>query len=236
MRKKNKLSKYIKQKNSIGLVSYSEASSLFLYDNFLANCSPDRILKIIWKYELFKMIQNIPGDIVECGVHRGSGIYLFAKLIKIFKPNSLSKVLGFDFFGKSQKIKNKFDIDHKVNQNHHGLGSSKKEIIKNLKFHNIKNVKLIPGDVCLTSKSYVKKNVGFRISMLILDVDNYEGTLECLKNFYPNVTRGGIIVFDEYALEKYGESDAVDEFFKNKKIKIKSSSWSSTPSAYIIKE
>ena len=72
--------------------------------------------------------------------------------------------------------------------------------------------------------------------MLILDVDNYEGTLECLKNFYPNVTRGGIIVFDEYALEKYGESDAVDEFFKDKNIKIKTSSWSSTPTAYIIKE
>lgn len=236
MQKKNKLSKYIKKKNPISSVSYSEASSLFSYDNFLAKCSHDRIQKIVWKYELFKMVQNIPGDIVECGVHKGSGIYLFAKLIKIFKPNSLSKVLGFDFFGKSQKIKNKFDIDYKINQNHRGHGSSRKEIIKNLKFHNIKNVKLIPGDVCLTSKSYVKKNVGFRISMLILDLDNYEGTLECLKNFYPNVTRGGIIVFDEYALEKYGESDAVDEFFKNKKIKIKSSSWSSTPSAYIIKE
>ena len=80
-------------------MSYNEASSLFSYDNFLAKCSHDRIQKIVWKYELFKMIQNIPGDIVECGVHKGSGIYLFAKLIKIFKPNSLSKVLGFDFFG-----------------------------------------------------------------------------------------------------------------------------------------
>ena len=72
--------------------------------------------------------------------------------------------------------------------------------------------------------------------MLILDVDNYEGTLECLKNLYPNVTRGGIIVLDEYALEKYGESDAVDEFIKNKKLKIRSAPWSSTPSAYIIKK
>ena len=40
------------------------------------------------------------------------------------------------------------------------------------------------------------------------------------KKFYPHVTRGGIIVFDEYALEKYGESDAVDEFFKIKKLRL----------------
>ena len=70
--------------------------------------------------------------------------------------------------------------------------------------------------------------------MLILDVDNYEGTLECLKNLYPNITRGGIIVFDEYALQGHGESDAVDEFFKNKKIKLKSFSWANSPTAYAV--
>tara|TARA_Y100001935_G_C17236016_1_gene473046 strand:+ start:88 stop:795 length:708 start_codon:yes stop_codon:yes gene_type:complete len=234
--KNKKLLKYINKKNSISRVLKSHATSLLSYDNFLENCNHDRIQKIVWKYELFKMIQNIPGDIVECGVHKGSGIYLFAKLVKIFKPNSLCKVLGFDFFGKSQKVKNKFSIDYKINQNHQGHGSNKSKILKNLRKIGIKNVKLISGDVCISSKLYVKKNIGFRISMLILDVDNYEGTLECLKNFYPHVTRGGIIVFDEYALEKYGESDAVDEFFKDKKIKIKTVNWSSTPSAYIIKQ
>ena len=71
--------------------------------------------------------------------------------------------------------------------------------------------------------------------LLVLDVDNYEGTLACLKNLYPFVTKGGVIVFDEYALKQYGESDAVDEYFKNHKIKIRSLPWTSTPSAYIIK-
>ena len=173
---------------------------------------------------------------MECGVHKGSGIYLYSKLLKIFKPNSLSKVVGFDFFGKPQKVKNKFKIDHKVNENHNRNGSKEKKIIENLKKYQINNVKLIAGDVCVTTKQYSKKNIGFRISMLVLDVDNYEGTLECLKNLYPNVTRGGLIVLDEYALEKYGESDAVDEYIKNKNLKIRSVPWSSTPTAYIVKE
>ena len=110
------------------------------------------------------------------------------------------------------------------------------KIVKELKKFNINNVKLVSGDVCKSTKDYVKKNIGFRISMLVLDVDNYEGTVACLENLFPSVTKGGIIVFDEYALETYGESDAVDEFLKGKKLKLKSIPWCSTPTAYVIKD
>ena len=213
-----------------------DAMSLLSYDEFLANSSYDRVQKILSKYELFKIVQNIPGDIVECGVHKGSGIYLYSKLLKLFKPHSVSRVVGFDFFGETQKVKNKYKLDYICNKDHRGIGSKKTTILNNLKKFEISNTKLISGDVCLTTKKYVKENIGFRISMLILDVDNYEGTLACLKNLYPNVTKGGMVVFDEYALETYGESDAVDEFIKDKKLKLKSIPWCSTPTAYAIKE
>jgi len=238
---KKKLKNYTKKtiaiKKGIGRkLKNAEAISLLSYDEFLANSSYDRIQKILSKYELFKLAEKVPGDIVECGVHKGSGIYLYAKFLKLFKPHTLTKVIGFDFFGKPQKVKNKYKLDYMCNLDHKGIGATKNTIINNLKKFNINNVKLISGDVCNTTKDYVKKNLGFRISMLILDVDNYEGTLECLKNLYPFVTKGGIIVFDEYALETYGESDAVDEFLKNKKLKIKSIPWASTPTAYTIKD
>ena len=236
MNTKSKLKKYRNQTRSENTsLKQHEALSLLIYDDFLANSGYDRIQKILSKYELFKMAQNIPGDIVECGVHKGSGVYLYAKLLKLFKPHSLTKVIGFDFFGKKQKIKNRYKLDYICNKFHRGNGSEKTTIIKKLKKFGIMNVKLVSGDVCQTTKEYVKKNIGFRISMLFLDVDNYEGTLACLKNLYPYVTKGGLLVFDEYALENYGESDAVDEFIKNRKIKLKSIPWSSTPTGYFIK-
>ena len=241
MKSKNKLKNYTKKtlavKKGFGKkLQKSEATSLLCYDEFLANSSFDRIQKILSKYELFKIVKNIPGDIVECGVHKGSGIYLYAKFLKLFKPHSLTRVIGFDFFGKPQKVKNKYKLDYICNVDHRGIGTTKNTIIKNLKKFGINNVKLISGDVCHTTKNYVNKNLGFRISMLVLDVDNYEGTIECLKNLYPYVTKGGMIIFDEYALETYGESDAVDEFLKDKKLKMRSISWSSTPTAYVIKD
>ena len=50
------------------------------------------------------------------------------------------------------------------------------------------------------------------------------------------MAKGGVIAFDEYALQGHGESDAVDEFFKDKKIKLKSFSWANSPTAYTVIE
>ncbi len=222
-----------------GFAKPSSEQSMKSYDSFLANSEVDRLQKILTKYELFKMIMEIPGDIVECGVHSGSGVYLYSKLLQIFKPHSIQRVIGFDFFGQKKKHSSKYKIDNDTIDEHLDssvFGSDPKTILQNLKKVGLENVDLIAGDVKISTKNYVKNNLGFRISMLILDVDNYEGTLHALKNLYPLVTKGGIIVLDEYALRTYGESNAVDEYFSNQNIKIKTISWAITPSAYIIKE
>ena len=85
-----------------------------------------------------------------------------------------------------------------------------------------------------TTKKYARDSFGSRIALLYLDVDNYEGTLEILKNLYNKMAKGGVIAFDEYALQGHGESDAVDDFLSNKKVKLKSFSWAKSPTAYII--
>jgi len=213
--------------------------SMEVYDDFLANSEVDRIQKLILKYELFKMTLDVPGDVVECGVQSGSGIYLYAKLMKIFKPHSISRIVGFDFFGSENNTISKYKADQECIEEHQNtklFGAELDTILKNLNNVGIDNVDLIPGDVIFSTKDYVEKHLGFRISLLVLDVDNYEGTLACLENLYPLVTKGGVVVFDEYALRTYGESNAVDEYFKNQKIKIKSFSWGVTPSGYLIKE
>ena len=101
---------------------------------------------------------------------------------------------------------------------------------------NFKNIKLYAGDVKKTTKAYQKESFGSRIALLYLDVDNYEGTLEILKNLYNKMSKGGVIAFDEYALRGHGESDAVDEFLKDKKIKLRSFGWAKSPTAYAVIE
>ena len=87
-----------------------------------------------------------------------------------------------------------------------------------------------------TTRTFASERLGTRFSMLYLDVDNYEGTLACLENLYPLLSPGGALVLDEYALEGYGESNAVDDYFRGKPTRLRTFPWGNTPSAYLIKE
>ena len=208
-----------------------------IYDQFLRETNVDRLQKIIAKYELFKKIINVPGDICECGVYRGSGIFTWVKLMKIFKPNNNFKVVGFDLFGsKDKKLKFKYKIDKKVQAWHNSGTISQKNLLKKCNDWGFKNIKLYAGDVKKTTKKYVKENFGSRISLLYLDVDNYDGTLAILKNLYSKMSKGGLIVFDEYGFKGHGESNAVDKFFEKKKVKLQSLSWANSPTSYIVKD
>ena len=42
-------------------------------NNFYLSCYVTRISKILAHYELFSMVQDLPGTIVECGVFKGAG-------------------------------------------------------------------------------------------------------------------------------------------------------------------
>ena len=208
-----------------------------IYDQFLKETNVGRLQKILARYELFKKIIKVPGDICECGVFKGSGIFTWVKLMKLFKPNNNFNVVGFDLFGKKKgKLKFKFKSDKKVQSWHNSGTISQIELKKKCKEWDFKNLKLYAGDVKKTTKKYVKENFGSRIALLYLDVDNYDGTLAILNNLYSKMAKGGLIAFDEYGLKGHGESQAVDEFFSKKKIKLKSFSWANSPTSYTIIE
>lgn len=210
--------------------------NLDLYDEFLAHASLDRLQKITARYELLKMIREIPGDIAECGVFRGSGIYTLAKLTQILTPHSGRKIIGFDFFETDRKIDFQRKEDKKILDLHDKNLSDRKTILANLAASGIQNVELVAGNAVETTRNYAQKNLGFRIALLYLDVDNYEGTLGILKNLFPLVTPGGIVAFDEYAIRGHGESDAVNSYFEGKNLKLHALPFADTPTAYLIKE
>ena len=75
-----------------------------LYDNFnnFIISEDSRVFnKLVARTLIYDSIKDIPGDIVECGVFKGSGFFTFLKLKKVMNPNSRKKVLGFDYFNSS---------------------------------------------------------------------------------------------------------------------------------------
>jgi hypothetical protein len=93
---------------------------------------------------------------------------------------------------------------------------------------------LIEGDISITSKQFSQNNPGFKISLMYMDLDLEVPTYNTLVNLWDNVTKGGIIVFDEYGYHKWSESKGVDQFIEEKNIEIKSLNFM-CPTAYIKK-
>ena len=202
-------------------------------NNFYLSCDNSRIGKMVAHYELFKMSSKIPGCIIECGVFKGASLIRFATFLKLLKSNK--KIIAFDTFGKHTTTK--ISSDHKRRKillSHGKEAISEKQLMNILKRKGLeKNIQLIKGDITKTVPNYLKLNPKLKISLLNLDVDFYEPSMSILKNFYPKLSKGGILMLDDYGVWD-GETMAVDEYFIDKKIKIRKHMFSKTPS-YIIK-
>ena len=59
----------------------------------------------------------------------------------------------------------------------------------------------------------IKKSLIKEISLLRLDGDFYESTMVTLEELYPLVSKGGIVIIDDYGGFQ-GCKKAVDEYFK----------------------
>lgn len=222
-----------------------------IYNGFFLMNDVERLRKFLVREHLFKMTLELPGDIVEVGVFKGTGVAQFLKLKEIFIPASNKKIVGFDLFDTSNDFKNTLnDKDMELNTYYTSanvnmdVGIPKHDIETILNTFNLTNNKnttddlyqLIDGDVKNTIPEFISNNPGFRISLLHLDLDIDEPTYVSLSLLYDKVVRGGIIIFDEYACDRWTESNAVDRFLnEHPELQIKSLPWSRTPTAYIIK-
>ena len=62
-------------------------------------------------------------------------------------------------------------------------------------------------------------------------------TRAALRNFWGKVSRGGVLLFDEYGILDWpGETAAVDEFLaEHPYVRLQTFNWTNVPGAYIVK-
>ena len=212
------------------------------FNGFIMSSDTKVFNKIIARTLIYERVKDIPGDIVECGVFKGSGFYTFLKLKKILNPCSLKRVVGFDFFDTDQLLSNLNGLDkeamsiffnfRKFEHTDDFKDVLEKKILMDGFFPE--DFELVKGDISQTSKEYVDSHPGLKISLLYIDLDLEEPTYNTLKNFWNNMSKGGIIVFDEYAHPKWSETRGVDRFIEEMNIEIKNLNYI-CPSAYIVK-
>ena len=166
---------------------------------------------------LYDSIRSIDGDIVECGVGRGHSLFSIVRLA--FREGRSRRIWGFDSFEgfpepsvHDQSIRNPKKGDWNR--------STPESIMKLLAQHqlDLDRLTLVKGFFSESLKNYQGPSVAF----LHLDVDLYDSYKTCLEFFWPRITPGGVVLFDEYKgrgqLVKFpGAAKAIDEYFGEQK-------------------
>jgi len=165
---------------------------------------------------------NIPGDFVECGVWRGGSIMVIAKTLLHCNQKD-RKIYLFDTFEGMTEPKESIDesfegmkaaekykrnyIDEKSTSWLNAPIEQVKEAVYSTGYDESKFI-FVKGRVEKTLPHYAPN----KISLLRLDTDWYESTKYELTHLYPRLSKGGILILDDYGHWK-GVKKATDEYF-----------------------
>lgn len=228
-----------KQEESIGpqIVNiWNKCSDLceIKIENFPKYVRRQQLKRFLALYELFKLITNLKGSIIECGVFRGFGLMSWAKLSALLEPENLTRrIYGFDTFAGfpslSVRDKNRntrtFCGDLKSN--------SFDELTELIKLYDldrflghIPKVSLIKGDIAKTVPKFIRNNPHILVSLLFIDCDLFRPTKVALKTFLPRMKKGSILAFDELDNPQWpGETLAMLKVMSGRQYKIQRIEW-----------
>lgn len=201
----------------------------FEYENgFYLTAPVNRISKFATHLDLFRMTSGLPGEIVECGVFKGSSLSRFIKFRSLFENIYSRKIIAFDTFGEfpeavfedDKKRRDQFVAE--AGKNSISIGDFL-SVLQELELNQ--NIELVEGNILSTVPEFIKKSPHLKISLLHIDVDLYEPTKICLDYFFPKVVKNGIVILDDYGAFA-GANKAIDEYFRDKDVVVERLSYS----------
>lgn len=185
------------------------------------------LAKILFLNELYWLILDLPGVIVEFGTWWGQNLTVFENLRAIYEPfNQNRRIIGFDTFKGYPSISDKDRLSetikvggYKVTENYRAY---LEELIdyheKNNVLANVKKHQVVEGDVVETVPRFFKENPETVIALAYFDMALYEPTKVCLETIKPHLVRGSVIMLDDFNWHEYpGETIAFKEVFKGEK-------------------
>lgn len=151
--------------------------------------------------------RSIPGDIVEFGCYIGTTSLFIERLLE--RRNEQRAFHVYDSFeGLPPKVRQD-ESPAGTNFQAGQLAVSKKQFIREFQRSNLKLPVIHKGWFADLTASDVPEHIAFAF----LDGDFYESIKDSLKLVLPRMSRGGVIIFDDYAREALpGVARAVTEF------------------------
>ena len=193
------------------------------------------LAKVLFVNELYELIKDIPGVIMEFGTWWGQNLVLFENLRAIYEPfNQNRRIIGFDSFKGYVNVSSRDKQSDTVKLGGYTVSKNYKKYLEQLiGFHERNNVlghikkhEVVEGDVTVTVPQYLEKNPETIIALAYFDLAVYQPTKVCLDAIKPHLIRGSVIMFDELNSKGYpGETVAFKEVFKDQKFTLRTSKY-----------
>jgi len=140
---------------------------------------------------------NIPGDFIETGVWRGGATIFMQGLLKSSGVQDRIVWVADSFEGLPKPDEKKYAADR---DDKHYLRKELSISLENVK-SNFKKYNLLDGNVKFL-KGWFKDTLPSapirQLSILRLDGDMYESTMDALVHLYPKLSKGGFIIIDDW--------------------------------------
>jgi O-methyltransferase len=198
-----------------GVLAHQLRKAGFRLDSYVhVNFNQHQLKVNSYLIDFFKLIENIPGEVVECGFGEGSSFLILASKCSEDDRN----LTGFDSFkgfpspteednSPRNPKKGEWSVrtldEARLQIQHFGLNPA---------YVNNK-IRLVAGYV----EETLHKNLPAKpIALLHIDLDLYSAYKCTLEILFPLVAEGGIVLFDEYNVKSWpGAKLAVDEYFRD---------------------
>jgi hypothetical protein len=209
-----------------------DRSLKYFMDHFPKYANKVEMSRFLARHELYKLILNTRGSIVECGVAEGEGLLTWAQLSTIHEPMGVWRhIYGFDSFEgfphvHENDVKSLEESPWKPGDLKHNTYDELLKCIEMLDRSpyppHFPKVELIKGDFLETGEQFLKDNPQFLISLLFLDFDLYEPTKKAIELFLPRMPKGSVIAFDELNHHRWpGETMAFLETMSIRNVHLK---------------
>jgi O-methyltransferase len=144
------------------------------------------------------LAEDIPGDLVECGVWRGGACILMRAVLAVYGDEKRCVWLADSFAGVPSPDKENYVADEnlRLDLSADVLAVSQAAVKANFKRFGLLDdrVRFLPG----WFKDTLPNAPIDRIALLRLDGDLYESTIQALDVLYPRLSDGAFCIIDDY--------------------------------------
>jgi hypothetical protein len=217
-------------------------------DDLLANAGlylrSSGIAKLLFLNELYQLIVNIPGIIMEFGAWYGQNLSVFENLRAIYEPfNQNRRIVGFDTFSGYASANEQERQNRIISGSGYALPSTYPDYLRAvLSYHERNNVlghiakhSVVVGDVVDTVPQYFCEYPGDIVALGYFDLATYKPTKACLEAVLPHTVPGSVLLIDELNFRDYdGASIAFKEVFASRAYKVLKSRFMTDRSIVII--